>query len=231
MGHPSDWDDVRAAFPEYVTSAVEIEPASDWQSSLKQLSESTCEQSVLIGYSMGARLALGLALEYPHRYEGLIFVSGNPGLESDDACEQRREADEQVAKKIEAGLVEPFLKDWYQASVFAALPEEIRKVEIQRKMARCSTHWPAILRANSVSQQPNYWPRLNELSIPTVVVAGELDEKYSKIAAKIAEESDSPDLSAQVVSECGHMVHREQPTALVQIIRDFVDECSSQPDA
>jgi len=221
MGLPCDWDDVRAALTEFETSGVEIGLAPDWQSSVRQLAKAIPSRSILVGYSMGARLALGVATESPEKVAGLIFVSGNPGLETLQAREQRREADERVAARIEVEPLLQFLTDWYRGSVFAALPEELRRLEIATKLVRPSSHWPAILRTNSVSQQPNYWPRLKELTMPTLVVAGELDEKYRKIAQRIQQECSSPKLSAKVVRNCGHIVHREQPEAFCKLIRDF----------
>ena len=223
MGHPSDWDDVRAALPEYETSALEIGLAPNWQSSVQQMAEAIPSQSILVGYSMGARLALGVALESPENVAALIFVSGNPGLETSVARAERRDADDRIAKQIEEGSIQSFLQQWYQSNVFATLPDEIRSSEIERKLARSSTNWPAIMRTNSVSQQPNYWPRLKELAMPTLVVAGDLDEKYRKIAHRMEQECSLCDFSAKVIPDCGHIVHREQPLALVETIREFVD--------
>ena len=207
MGHPGDWDDIRAALPEFETSAIEIKAAADWQSSVQQLADELPTASVLIGYSMGARLALGVALESSEKVDALIFVSGNPGLETAAARADRLDKDRRIAKRIGEEQLRSFLNEWYQRSVFAGLPDEVRQSEIERKLSRSSVNWPAILRTNSVSQQPNYWPRLKELSIPSLVVAGELDEKYRKIAARIKQEFSSRELAAKVVADCGHIVH------------------------
>ena len=234
MGHSSDWSEVRAALPEYETTAADIGVSSDWQASVQQLADSMETPSVIVGYSMGARLSLGVALEYPQKCAALIFVSGNPGLESAEAREKRSQSDEQIAKQIEADALEPFLNQWYRASVFATVPEGIRRAEIERKLTQSSSNWPAILRANSVSRQPNYWPRLSELSMPTLAIAGEQDEKYRKIALRIESHSESQSIGnvkTQVIPNCGHIVHREQPAALVGAIREFVNGLRSKPES
>ena len=226
MGHPSDWDEVRAALPEFETKALEIRSAADWRSSVDRLSGSIPDQSVVVGYSMGARLALGIALDSPQRCVGLVFVSGNPGLETAAAHEQRWEADQNVAKQLEqldSESLEPFLERWYQANVFASLPQGIRRDQIARKRKLFSPDWPKILRTHSVSRQPDYWSRLKQLSIPTAVVAGELDEKYREIAVRFEGEVRSGQVSKTIVPNCGHIVHREQPAALVRVIRDLAE--------
>jgi 2-succinyl-6-hydroxy-2,4-cyclohexadiene-1-carboxylate synthase len=222
MGHPSDWDEVRTALPEYDTTAIAIQPAADWQATVKQLADSISPSSIIVGYSMGARLALGVALEAAECCCGLIFVSGNPGIESEQDREQRWLVDQQVAERLETQPLGTFLNDWYQASVFAGMPDEVRLAEINRKLSQSSSDWPSILRTNSVSKQPNYWPRLKELAMPTLVVAGEQDEKYRNISLRFDEET-SANIESSIVPDCGHIVHREQPEAFVEIVRQFVD--------
>ena len=225
MGHPSDWDDVRAALPEYDTRAIEIKPALDWRSSVRQLADSIPDRSVVVGYSMGARLALGIALEHPQKCAGLCFVSGNPGLETTEARDKRWQSDQEIAQQLEqldSESLELFLDQWYQADVFASLPQEIRREQIARKRKLFSPNWPKILRTHSVSRQPNYWPSLKQLSIPAAVVAGELDEKYRQIAVKFADQTSSGQVSKTIVPNCGHIVHFEQPESLAQTIREVL---------
>lgn len=231
MGEASDWDEVRAQLSEFETRAINIEVATDWQDTLHSIANSLTSNSIVIGYSMGARLALGIALEFPKKCGGLIFISGNPGLESDEERDARKIADEKVASRIEQFGVKPatkksFLNDWYRSSVFTSLPDEIRKQEIQRKLGRDANDWPAMLRVNSVSRQPNYWPRLNELSMPTLVVAGERDEKYKAITFRFAEAVVSNRVTSRVLENCGHMVHREKSAELSHLIRNFIKQHS-----
>lgn len=226
MGHPSDWGDVRSMLPEFETNALEMPVAADWQASINQVADGISDSAIVIGYSMGARLALGVALENPQRCAGLVFVSGNPGLEHVEARERRWKADQKIAQELEQltpESLQPFLERWYQVDVFATTPQDIRHAEIVRKCERFSPEWAKILRANSVSQQPNYWPRLSELSMPTAVVAGELDEKYREIVVRFDQEHGSGNVSKTIVSDCGHIVHRQQPETLVQTIRDLVE--------
>ena len=224
MGHPSDWDDVRGSLPQFETSALEIRPASGWQSTVGQLADQISEPSVVIGYSMGARLAFGIALEQASKCAGLVLVSGNPGLETTEAREQRWASDQQIAQQLQQldrESVSAFLGQWYKADVFSSVRAEIRQAEIARKQERFSPDWAKVLRACSVARQPDYWPRLQQLSIPTTVVAGDLDEKYHSIAVRVAAEASSAHVSKTIVPNCGHIVHREQPDVLVRAIQEL----------
>ncbi len=226
MGHPTDWDSQRklleASLDDVKTSAVAITPAENWQASVLALSRKIPNQSILCGYSMGARLALGMALDFPESCSGLIFVSGNPGLESDIDRQERWAADQNIAKQVAVKPAQSFLENWYQQPVFATVPAPIRQSETERKLSNYSEMWPEILRTLSVSKQPNFWPRLNELTIPVLILAGQNDKKYKQIALRIGKENDSDHLSIEIVPESGHLPHREQPHLFSQIVSKFI---------
>ena len=231
MGHSSDWDEIRESIrerlPDCETCAVDLEPASNWDNSVRQLADKVPPRSVLIGYSMGARLSLALVLNHPGRYAGLVFVSGNPGIESKEARRDRWRADQELAAQIEsirdAESIAPFLQRWYQQAVFASVPEIVRQSEVRRKQANWSDRWPAILRANSISRQPNYWSQLPDIAIPVWVVAGQDDEKYRRIAVRWLENKMDSPVDTRIVPGSGHLVHRERPDALSQIIQECID--------
>lgn len=224
MGHASDWDEVREMLRQkgVDSQADELRPAEDWRESLQLLERSIPSGAILVGYSMGARLALGFPLDFDERIAGLVFISGNPGLETPEACEARWLADQRVANRLETEPIEQFLEDWYRQSVFAGVPSEVLQAEIHRKQKLDSASWPQILRANSISRQPNYWERLSELKTPTLSIAGERDEKYRAIAKRLEHELHGS--QCKIIPDCGHIVHREQPQALVSAIEEFVEQ-------
>ncbi|MEM9364440.1 MAG: alpha/beta fold hydrolase [Planctomycetota bacterium] len=224
MGHPSDWDPIRQGLPEFESHALEVTPTEGWMSSVVRLAEIIPQGSVLIGYSMGARLALGVAMERPEVCSALVFISGNPGLETVEARDQRWKWDENTAYRLETEPLADFLEAWYRLPVFESVPVVVRTAERDRKLARSARDWPAILLANSISKQPDYWKRLRELSVPTLVVAGQQDEKYRMIAERFVERTSLPFVAKQIVPNCGHLVHREQPPTLIGMIRDFLHD-------
>ena len=234
MGHPSDWDEVRLLLSQtgfdFETNSVEIQPHAHWQANLEQLARAIDGRSIVIGYSMGARLSLGLALEFPEKVAGLVFVSGNPGLRSASERDRRWQADQRIAEQLQTQPLDVFLKNWYQQSVFASAPAKILEAETERKISRSDADWPEILRGASVAKQPNYWPRLKELSMPTLIIAGENDEKYQGFAVQIGKECSAPNLKCEVVPDCGHLVHRQAPEALVRIIGEFLTNNADDAD-
>ena len=221
MGDPSDWDYVCSELAEYECVTPLIRPASDWQTGVEQLIDELPERSVIVGYSMGARLSLAIALDRPDLCEALVFVSGNPGLEDEVARERRNAHDGKIADRIASEPRREFLEYWYTASVFESLTPEVRQDEIERKSQRDADDWSEILRTYTVSKQPNYWPRLGELSMPCIAIAGMQDRKYKHIIERMSgvETSHSSNIETRIVDNCGHIVHHEQPQLFLKLLK------------
>ena len=185
------------------------------------------EHPVIVGYSMGGRLALYLALRYPERCAGLFLESASPGLENPGERAARRAADESKAKRLESGDFEVFLRDWYAQPLFASLARDEgllwRTIEARRRndpgeLARS-------LRGMGTGSQPSLWGELEGLAVPALAVAGELDDKYAAISSRMA--GINPRIESVVVPGAGHTVRAETPAGYASVLRRFVDGLSS----
>jgi len=237
MGHPSDWDDLRSQLDatsfssaqSVVMNSLGIEPADDWSVGLEKLASKVSSPSVLVGYSMGARLALSLAVEFPEKVKGLILISGNPGIDSDDLRKKRLKHDCSLASEMEnlsnSIQKKAFLERWYQQSVFATVSDSVRQHEMNRKLKQDDwMKWSRTLQTFSVARQPNYWQCLNSIKVPVWMIAGKKDEKYQEISIRFWLQSRMDHSKSVIVPDSGHIVHREQPEAVVKEIRSFLNE-------
>ena len=88
------------------------------------LDELSVGRAVVVGYSMGGRLALYFGLRYPERCSGLFLESASPGLSSVSEQAARRRADEEKAARLETENFEEFLQEWYRQPIFVSLTRE-----------------------------------------------------------------------------------------------------------
>lgn len=171
-----------------------------------------------VGYSMGGRIALALAVERPAAVERLVLVSTTAGI--DDPAERivRSEHDAQLADRVERIGVAAFVDEWLQLPLFAGLP--LAAQQRQYRLENTAAGLAASLRLAGTGNQPSYWGRLHTVEIPVLVVAGADDHKFVAIGERLA--AALPTATLAVVPGAGHTVHLEQPQAFTDLLADWL---------
>ncbi|PWA08040.1 2-succinyl-6-hydroxy-2,4-cyclohexadiene-1-carboxylate synthase [Pueribacillus theae] len=177
----------------------------------------------LLGYSMGGRLALMIACRYPDRISSLILESSSPGLKTEKERKARRSSDEKLAAFIEEKGITAFVDYWENIPLFQTQKrvtlEEREKVRANRLQNR--VHGLAnSLRGMGTGRQPSLWSCLPALNMPCLLLAGELDAKY----VKIAKEMDKllPRSNVTIFRDAGHTVHLEKSRPFVKTVAEFL---------
>jgi 2-succinyl-6-hydroxy-2,4-cyclohexadiene-1-carboxylate synthase len=171
-----------------------------------------------VGYSMGGRLGLQLALDRPELVDRLVLVSASPGITDVADRAARRESDEALARDIERDGVDAFLERWLAQPLFATLPSEQAGLD-ERRAANTVERLRHQLRALGQGAQPDNWPRLGELQMPVLLIAGALDAKYVDIAGRMGDAI--ADARVEVVDGAGHACHLERPEAVAQLLASW----------
>jgi 2-succinyl-6-hydroxy-2,4-cyclohexadiene-1-carboxylate synthase len=169
---------------------------------------------VYIGYSMGARLGLHLALDHPTLVHGLVMIGGTPGIEDSAEREARRTADEALADRIEKIGVKTFLDEWLTQPLFATLP--LDHAGAAERLTNSASALAGSLRTAGTGTQLPLWNRLHELSMPVLLITGELDSKFTEIAQRC--QALIPRCHHVVIPSSGHAVHLEAPQATAHSI-------------
>jgi 2-succinyl-6-hydroxy-2,4-cyclohexadiene-1-carboxylate synthase len=185
-------------------------------------------EAILLGYSMGGRIALYTA--FSGFFRALVLESASPGLKDSLEREQRRWSDEQLAAKIEQEGVETFVNYWEQLPLFASqrrLPHEQQQAVRAQRLHNEAVGLANSLRGIGTGTQPALQERLATLTIPVLLLAGILDTKFCTIAQQMAQLL--PNAQLQIVPDAGHTVHLEQPELFDHIVRDFCVETIGSP--
>jgi 2-succinyl-6-hydroxy-2,4-cyclohexadiene-1-carboxylate synthase len=173
-----------------------------------------------IGYSMGGRLCLRLALDRGELVERLVLVSASPGIRSAGEREGRRASDERLVHDLERDGVEKFIDQWLSQRLFETLPRELAMVDDRR---RHTVHALAHqLRALGPAAHEPMWDQLGSLEMPVLVVAGQWDRAYTELAEKTVA-SIGENATMAIVEKAGHAVLLERPDELAQVVTSWLE--------
>ncbi|MCO5169845.1 MAG: alpha/beta fold hydrolase [Planctomycetes bacterium] len=179
------------------------------------------EACVLLGYSLGARVALHLALR--RRVLGLVLIGGTPGLTDEAERTARREEDARRAAAAARDGVRAFLAAWRAQPLIATQARAPAWLQgaMRRGRARLTAHGLArTLEALSPGALPPLWDALPTLTAPTLLVTGEGDARFEPVARAMRERL--PRARHAAVPGAGHAPHLERPAACARVVRRWL---------
>lgn len=172
-----------------------------------------------LGYSMGARLCLHLALGFPQLVRRLVVVGATAGIDDPSERARRVALDEGRAHRLERHGVERFLQEWMAQPLFSGLDEAARCLDARRE--NTASGLAASLRRAGTGAQETLWERLGGLAMPVLVVAGERDTRYVELGHRlIASVGDNATLA--LVPGAGHAAHLEAPDRFLAVLRPWL---------
>lgn len=177
-------------------------------------------EAILLGYSMGGRIALYAA--FSGYFRALILESASPGLATEAEREQRRRRDESLAQRIEREGVAAFVAAWERLPLFASqrtLPDATRSALHNQRLHNRAVGLANSLRGVGTGAQPALHTRLPELDLPVLLITGERDAKFCVIDRRMAWML--PRARLEIVPGAGHTVHLEQPETFDRLVHDF----------
>ena len=174
------------------------------------------ERFTLGGYSLGARIALLVALAHPRRVERLVLVSGTAGIADEVEREARRTADLELAGDMDGLEIEDLARRWAAQPILRKQPEAVAEAAHRDRLRNDPRALAAALRGLGQGEMEPVWSRLPELAMPVTLVAGERDGRYRRIAKRMADAI--PEARLVLVPEAGHAVHLEAPGLVAECL-------------
>jgi len=174
----------------------------------------------LLGYSMGGRLALGFAFSHNELINQLFLESASAGLNSALNRKKRRAADNERIKQILTDFHE-FVLNWEKLPLFATQKDLVatqRQAIRAQRLAQQPQNVANSLKHMGTGVQVNFWPKLTQLKTPTILLVGELDQKFNQIADDMVRLL--PSGQKHVIENAGHNMHVEQPKQVIEVLKN-----------
>jgi 2-succinyl-6-hydroxy-2,4-cyclohexadiene-1-carboxylate synthase len=200
-----------------------VENATDTIFRITEVADFT-EKMFLLGYSMGGRTALHIAVNHPEMVEVLILESASPGIKDAAERQKRIESDNVLADFIEREGIEAFVDYWEQLPLWDSqkrLPQEVLAKQREQRLKNNPLGLANSLRGAGAGVDPPLHDQLYKLTMPVLIIAGELDSKYVAIGREMKELI--PHARLEIVPEAGHNVHLEQPAVFNKLVLNFLN--------
>lgn len=232
LGRPSSWDAVRDGLrlnPSDIALSLPGHGPTPWtppqdtfDSAVDALTAKipTVPPRWLVGYSMGARIALRMLVRHPERFVGATLIGCHPGLSSAEERHGRIIEDEGYAEKLMADGIERFVQEWEDRPLFAtrrALPANVREAHRRRALDHTPNGASWAMRTLGLGRMPSCLESLPDMHLPLQLVAGSEDSKFQALAREMA--AVIPQATLHVVAGSGHDVPTENPLAVAELLR------------
>lgn len=194
---------------------VEIPRSTTFDAAVAEIAD--CGPAAYAGYSLGGRLCLAAALLPDSPVERLVLISATAGVQIGYERRTRRRADDALAVHAENHGADSFYRRFFANPTFTE-PDRRRSLEYRYQDPSLIAHQ---LRTLGQGSQPNLWPRLAELSVPVLIIAGSGDAKYAAISGALAEKI-GENAVCTLVPDAGHGLIETHPAEVAVLMNGFI---------
>jgi len=192
----------------YVEGARSIHEAGQF---LAQFAMAHGTRPVLVGYSMGGRLALSSAIEAPGTFSAVIAISAHPGLKLQEEKQERLQQDQRWAELLINDQARFWYK-WNQQSVLQnSTPISLNLNENEKQK------WAKLLVNLSTGTQNDLSEVLGDKRLPPIMhIAGFSDTKYLELQKLLPANIEKKQIKGT------HRLPLDNPIELAQVIAPFI---------
>lgn len=219
LGKPTDWNFLKENLiqpVEAVDILQKIDTFEDWSQWLNNQAKLFLEKKILLGYSLGGRLAMHALLQKPHLWDAAIIISAHTGLSNQQEKNHRKERDRILADRFKEISWQTLMEEWENQTIFqsATFRPKREEKEYQREIiSEALEKW-------SLGNQNVLKQKIESIDKPILWVAGENDIYYSAIARALNLKHKNSQVS--VFSQCGHRVPWEKQEIFIKKTKEFL---------
>ncbi len=224
LGRPHDWNVLfEGHFLHSHIHAVDLFDSSPlplhaWAETFNnQVAKDKSAKRIVLGYSLGGRLAMHALLQQPKLWDAAILISTHPGIETVSARQSRRHLDEEWAMRFEHEPWEHLMEAWNGRAVFQrdAFRFTRHEADYQRDVLA------AVLRQWSLGAQQGLSMQLAQLDLPILWMAGGGDADYARVAKETTFKHAHSRVA--ILPGVGHRVPWQAPGGFLEELMKFIN--------
>lgn len=215
LGRPDDWKGIGLdSFP--LIAPDLYQPMHDLGEWAKEFNLSQPDGRVLMGYSLGGRLALHALIQNPTKWKGAIIISAHPGLTDEEEKRKRLKDDQTWASKFLHDEWDEVTAQWNRRPVFEGSSSTFKRGEKDYDRKVLSN----FLVQTSLGRQDDLRSKIAQLPIPLLWVTGEKDPKFSTLASSVR--LSHPESRKIGIPQAGHRVPWDQPLSFLEALSKYL---------
>lgn len=177
---------------------------------------------LLIGYSLGGRLALHAILKDPTLWAGVVVIGAHPGLKTQEERDKQLEWDQSWANRFLNEPWQKLLDTWDSLPVFCGRSSSILRQEATFSRAQIASTFDTF----SKGRQTYLTPSIAQLTMPPILfISGEEDQRYTTLGMDL--DASCPIVTHKAVAQAGHRVPWENPLGFTNIVQRFITDILS----
>ena len=155
----------------------------------------------------------------------MILIGATAGISDENQRSARRRSDDRLADEILEKGIEWFVEYWMEQPIFESqirIDSETFDTSRRQRLKNDARGLANSLRGSGTGSQPSLWRKLNEITSPTLILAGEEDPKFRSLAVRLNSGINKSEIV--IVPESGHACHLENPNFTLEAIETFLEE-------
>lgn len=216
LGQPSDWNFLSPLnFTGIHPFDFSGRSLSEWAAVFNQSMQSQTNEKILLGYSLGGRMALHALINSPVLWKGAVIISAHTGLKSQTERTERIAKDEAWALRFLKEEWKSLIQAWNNQSIFAH--DKIDPIRLESDHDRNQLAFA--LRAYSLGTQEDLSDLIEKLPIPLLWIVGQEDHRCCQIATSL--HFLHPLSRCIILPNSGHRIPWIAPLELKKCIENF----------
>ena len=203
-----------------------------WRYTLEQSADDVCalldqlsiEQAIFAGLSMGGYILFAFYRKYATRVKGLILTDTKAQADTVEGKDGRFQMAQTAYKKGPSAIADIMLPKLLDPATIQTNPDLARQVRVMIEGNQISGIVGDLM---AMAERPDSIPLLKQITCPTQVIVGELDQATPPSDAKLMADH-IPQARLAVIPNAAHLANMEQPEAFNQIVATFASELGKE---
>jgi pimeloyl-ACP methyl ester carboxylesterase len=208
---------IAPALSEILDITTLVPTASRYDAMVKDVLDLAPRRFIIMGTSMGARLALETTLAAPKRILGLVMIGAGPGPVADQAAGLKR------SERIRGGEFEQVVDEMSAMVAETTGPNGPATIAAFKAMAHETGIEIMASQSDALAHRTDLWKRLTAITCPTLFLWGR-EDKFSAYMDAVKMNGIIAGSRCAIIAGCGHFPTLEFPDHSSSIILQWLKD-------